>query len=406
MSPTRVLYLSWESPWPAHSGGALRGWGLLTELCKVFAVDVVLLTRRPLTIDQTAVLGRLAQTVTRLPLPDVSIGQKTRIAIEMARRGYPYHSAVLEVALRDHPDVRRRILDFPGVVFTSGGHWGSLVYVRSASNWILNQCDADVEFWRVYASQATYPLARFAARVNYKLARSHYPRIYANVGRIISVCEEDRQYTLKLAPQARVDIIENGVDCSYYVPNRRERTGPLRLLFTGTSAPRNMTALYGFVRDVWPLVRAQMPKVEFLVGGNFSESAQAEFAGIPNMRFTGRVDDIRPVFDQGDVFVAPFEETHGSKLKIAEAMAMGLPIVSTPEGVRGFPVSPGTNVLIAEDTQAFARHCTELLRDPQLRQRIGEAARQTALERLDWSVLGQRLRHIVEQVAADIGCDT
>lgn len=403
MCVPRILFLSWESPWPAHRGSALRGWGLLNELSKAFTVDLVLLTRRPLTDDQTAVLGRLARTITRLPLRDVSWADKGRIAFEMIRRGYPYHSAVLEVSLEDHSDVRRRIVEFSGVVFTSTGHWGTLVCDRPAPNWILNQCDADVDFWRVYASQVPHPLARLAARVNHWLARNHYPRIYANVGRIISVCEADRQHTLRLMPQARVDVIENGVDCSYYVPNRQARPGPPCLLFTGTSAPRNMIALHGFVRDVLPLVRSQIPEVELLVGGNFGESAQAEFAGIPNMRFTGRVDDMRPIFDQGDVFVAPFEETHGTKLKIAEAMAMGMPIVSTPEGVRGFPVSPGTNVLIAEDAEAFARHCTELLllRDPGQRQRLCEAARQTALERLDWPVLGRRLRQIVEQVAAD-----
>jgi len=391
----RILFLSWESPWPAHSGAALRTLGLLNGLRKAFEVELILLTRHPLSEKQNNFLKGLVPSVTRLPLRDVSLADKLRTLPLMVRRGYPYHSAVLELSLANYPEIRQKIAQFSGIVFTSNGHWGTLVHDCPAPNWILNQCDADVEFWRVYTSQVSHPLARLAARINYRLARNYYPRIYANVGRIISVCEEDRQHTLGLAPQAQVYVIENGVDCSYYVPHRKTRTGPPRLLFTGTSTARNMTALHGFVKKVLPLIRSQVPDVELLVGGNFSAKAQAEFAGIPNMRFTGRVDDIRPVFNQCDIFVAPFEKTHGSKLKIAEAMAMEMPIVSTLQGVRGFSLVDGQSVLIASDTQEFAAHTATLLGNPERRFTMGQKAREVALSTIDWQVLGKHLIEIV-----------
>jgi glycosyltransferase involved in cell wall biosynthesis len=396
------LFLSWESPWPAHSGAALRTLGLLRELSKAYPIELILLTRNPLTSDQYATLEKHAGAITRVPLRDVTLSDKIKAASLALVHGYPYHSAVLLASLRDHPEVRRKIEEFPGIVFTSNGHWGTLVRNRRAPNWILNQCDADVEFWRVYATQTTHPLARLAARVNYRLARNHYPSIYVSVGRIISVCEEDRQHTLTLAPQAQVDVIENGVDCSYYVPRREARSGPPRLLFTGTSAARNMTALHRFVRNIFPLIRSQVPDVELLVGGNFSPAAQAEFAGVPNMRFTGRVDDMRPVFDQSDVFVAPFEETHGSKLKIAEAMAMAMPIVSTTQGIRGFALRDGESVLIADSAESFASCVVTLLQNSDLQQRLGDMARQIALQTIDWSVLGRRLVTTMDSLGRDL----
>lgn len=391
-----MLFLSWDSPWPAYSGGALRTLGLLKELSKAYPIELIVLTRAPLTSEQYAVLAKHAKTITRVPLRDVTFGDKLKAASLALLHGTPYHSAVLLASLHDYPDVRRKIEEFPGLIFTSNGHWGTLIRIRYAPNWILNQCDADVHFWRVYASQARHPLARLAARVNHRLARNHFPQIYANVGRIISVCEEDRQHTLSLCPEAQVDVIENGVDCSYYIPHREVRSGPPRLLFTGTSAARNMTALHGFVRNVLPLVRSQVPDVELLVAGNFSAKAQAEFAAVPNVRFTGQVDDIRTYFNQSDVFVAPFEETHGSKLKIAEAMAMGTAIVSTPQGIRGFPLIDGTSVLVAYSNEQFATHIVDLLTDTAARETLGSAARQLALTTLDWSVLGTRLRKLVE----------
>ncbi len=396
MTTPKLLFLAEESPWPARSGAALRSLGLLTELSKFFEVELLLVSRYSLSAEQRNALKVLAKVISVVPLKDVSLMDKFRASVRMLQLGNPYHSAVLEVSLHDYPDMRRKIEQFSGVVFTSVGHWGTLVFNRPACNWILNQCDADVEFWRVYASQTTHFLARLAARINYRLARNHYPSIYANVGCIISVCEEDRQHTLALAPQAQVHVIENGVDCSYYVPHKVARTGPPRLLFTGTSATRNMTALHTFVKNVLPLIRSQIADVELLVGGNFSSKAQAEFTGVANMRFTGRVDDMRPVFDQSDVFVAPFAETHGSKLKVAEAMAMAMPIVSTPAGVRGFPLVDGESVLIAYSNEQFASQVVGLFKDAITRERLSRAARCVAIASIDWQVLGKRLASIVE----------
>jgi glycosyltransferase involved in cell wall biosynthesis len=396
---TQLMFLAWESPWPAHSGAALRSWGLLNELCKAFQVELVLLTRCPLSLEQTALLGSLTQNVTRIPLKDVSYGDRLQATLQIISRRYPYHSAVLESSFLDCPDVRHRIEQFPGAVFTSTGHWGTLVRNQQAPNWVLNQCDADVEFWRVYASQTSSHLVKLAALVNWRLSDRHFRCVYSRVGRIISVCEEDKQLTLALAPHAQIDVIENGVDCSYYVPDRTTGKGsPPRLLFTGTSAARNMAALRQFACDVLPLVQCEVPDVELLVAGNFGAKAQARFSAYRNVRFTGQVDDIRPFFNQSDVFVAPFEETHGSKLKIAEAMAMEMAIVSTPQGIRGFSLVNDESVLIAHNEEQFASHVVALLRDQPRRQSLGAAAREVALSTVDWPVLGKRLVGIIHSV--------
>ncbi|MCX5887943.1 MAG: glycosyltransferase family 4 protein [Deltaproteobacteria bacterium] len=190
------------------------------------------------------------------------------------------------------------------------------------------------------------------------------------------------------------------MDCSYYVPNRLPRTSNSRILFTGTSAERNMVALRQFVKNVVPLILNELPEVELLVAGDFSPRAQAEFAGQAHMRFTGRVDDMRPFFNQSDVFIAPFTDTHGSKLKIAEAMAMAIPIVSTTMGIRGFPLIDGESVLLADSPPQFAKHVVSLLREPEQCMALGSAARKKALSTIDWSVLGKRLVAIVHATQA------
>lgn len=376
-------------------GGSLRTLGLLKVLSRAYPVKLLVLSKDSLSDDQKRELKRYVKSITRVPMVGGRLGDSLLILARMVIHCMPYHCAQLHLSFQRSPTVVEQLRSFGGVVYASFGHWGTLVRGQRAGNWILDQHNADVDFWRVYATQATGLGRKLAALVNWRLAAAHFPQIYESVGSVISVCEADRKLTQAIAPSAEVGVIENGVDCSYYVPDRATRSGPPRLLFTGTSAPRNVTALRRFARDVWPLVQRKVPRVELLVAGNFGQEAQMGFKAYTSLRFTGRVDDMRPYFNQSDVFIAPFEDTHGSKLKIAEAMAMAMPIVSTREGIRGFALVDEESVLLARDNEEFAAKTVALLRDVGRRQELGMAARRVALATIDWAVLGKRLHTLV-----------
>ncbi len=393
---SKVLFLSWESPWPAFGGGPLRTLGLLREISKTYPVHLIVVSSKPLLVKQEEELARYAHPITRVPMTGSTLADKFLILARMVMQRMPYHCALLALSFERSPGVRERIQSFPGVVYASYGHWGTLIRGEQGKNWVLDQHNADVDFWRVYMTQATSWWFKLASWVNWRLAAAHFPHIYTSVGGIVSVCEADRQLTLSLSPNSQIYVVENGVDCAFYTPERQPRNAPPRLLFTGTSAPRNVTALRQFVQNVWPLVQREMPTAQLLVAGNFKPEAQVEFKRYSNIHFTGWVEDIRPYFNDSDVFIAPFEETHGSKLKIAEAMAMGMAIVSTPEGIRGFSLLDGESVLVAHHKEQFAAQIVALLRDPARRIQLGTAARQVALETVDWPVLGKRLVQLIE----------
>lgn len=392
----KVMFLVYESPWPAHSGGALRTMGLLRELSKAFKVELVVLSRSSLSYEQISELKKYSHTIVSVSLRIASVIDKIHILKHMLRYALPYHCATIEASFEKDPKMLRKIQCYPGIIFTDVGHWGVLTRNRHSTNWILNQCDADVEFWRIYASQTTSRLYKVGALINWWLANKHFREIYKRVGRIISVCEEDKKLTQNLCSQTQIDVIENGIDCSYYAPDRKARNGPPRILFTGTSAARNLIALGQFLRNVFPLIQKEIPQAELIAGGNFNAKAQAKFKNFRNVRFTGRLDDMRPLFNQSDVFIAPFEETHGSKLKVAEAMAMAMSIVSTPEGIRGFPLIDGESVFIAYNNEQFAEHVIRLLRNPVEREKTGALAREIALTSINWEILGIRLINIVK----------
>jgi glycosyltransferase involved in cell wall biosynthesis len=402
MERKKILFLMWKCPWPPRGGGDLRTLGLLKELAKGYKLDAIMLFKESLDIEQKKYLQEYIENLICVPLFNLKSLKIIRLIFIILFEQLPFHCALIRMSFYKRREILSYLYNYQGIVYASYGHWGTLIKRTKAKNWILDQHNADIDFWRVYANQTSNKIIKLLAWINFILASLHFPKIYSKVGRIISVCEEDKKLTLSINKKLKIDVIENGVDCSYYSPMRNIVIDRYNILFTGTSAYRNVYALNYFVKNIFPLILKEIPDAKLIIAGNFSKLAQKKFERIKNIYFTGQVDDIRPYFNNSDVYIAPFKETHGSKLKIAEAMAMAIPIVSTPEGIRGFKLENKKNVLIAKNEQEFASFVIGLLRDKSYGKEIGEAARQFVLSYLDWNQLGYRLREIIENTFEEL----
>jgi polysaccharide biosynthesis protein PslH len=397
----KIAFLAWESPWPSFGGGELRTMGLLKQLSRWYDVDLKVFTNHPLQDAQVRELSKITASIANYRLRNGGIVDLVRNLVVMLVRRCPYHCAVAYRSVMLDEKARKEILHSNAVVYASYGQWGTLALADNSSRWILDQNNADIHFWRVYADQVRNLPLKVAARVNAALARLHYPPVYRRVDEIISVCHDDRALTGNYCPLDKIHVIENGVDCSFMAPRTDRVVTGNRLLFTGTSVNRNMIVLRRFALDILPRIASKVPGVRLTVGGNFSAKAQMAFKQHSNIEFTGRLEDLRPLFDSSDIFVAPFDGTYGSKLKIAEAMAMGMCIVSTADGIRGFDLVDNESVVLARNDEEFAVRVVELLGSPLQRKAIGEQARRVALATVDWNVLGTRLRGIVDEAIAE-----
>jgi polysaccharide biosynthesis protein PslH len=118
----------------------------------------------------------------------------------------------------------------------------------------------------------------------------------------------------------------------------------------------------------------------------------------PEVVVTGQVQDVRPYFRQSDVFVVPMRMGGGVRLKILEALAMGLPVVSTTMGAEGTGLVNGEEILLADTPEQFASEVLRLLDSPELRERIAAAGRKVAEERFDWSRVTPPLLQAYEEL--------
>ncbi|MFQ3661867.1 MAG: glycosyltransferase family 4 protein [Chloroflexaceae bacterium] len=380
------------------TGGTRRGYYLLKELARGFPIELYLMQRVPLTTEQKAELQTYTQTIHQIPRRDTTLRDQLAIARRALTRGLSYHAAMAEHSFAANPQLRA-LRPKPGDwVVAALSLWTAPILEAPGPRWVLDQWDADVHYWDVHTRQFSNPLLRLVARVNRNQTYRFCRRVYPRFGRILSVCEEDRQLTLQVSPTARVDVLMNGLDCAYFSPDWSIDPGRT-ILFTGTSDVRNMKALRFFVHQVYPRVRSAVPDVRFILGGAFSDETRQEFANVPGVEFTGRVPDIRPVYRQSAIFISPYEDASGTKMKVSEALAMGRCLVSLPAGIRGLPLRHEENVLLAQNAEEMAHQTIRALEDPALARRIGANGRVFAEQNLDWErVLGPRLREIVAAV--------
>jgi glycosyltransferase involved in cell wall biosynthesis len=210
---------------------------------------------------------------------------------------------------------------------------------------------------------------------------------------------------LRRAPEARIAVVENGVDVAFHSDREIEdawrrasgKPGDTHrdLLFVGSmDYHANIDAAVRFARETWRPLRERLPDLRFvIVGRNPAPEVQA-LASIPGVVVTGTVDDVRPYYRGAVAEVVPLRVGSGTRLKILEAMAAGVPVVSTSLGAEGLDVTDGRDILLAETPEAMLEAVQSLANSAERRREIAAAGRELARTRYDWPILGAKLFEI------------
>jgi len=207
---------------------------------------------------------------------------------------------------------------------------------------------------------------------------------------VISCSEVDKELALDLVPSAKICVVGNGVDTAYFRPSSKWKRAPMpTLLFTGAfDYGPNVDALRYFITDIFPLVRQQVPQSRFVLAGRKAQTVfDAMSIRSDAVSCVSDPDDIRPEFERAWLFVVPLRVGGGTRLKILEAMAMEVPVVSTHVGAEGVPYRSGEHLLLADDPRDFASAAIQLLQDEQRRTRIAGQAALFVRKNYNWNRL-------------------
>ncbi len=228
---------------------------------------------------------------------------------------------------------------------------------------------------------------------------------WRQVDRVVTMSEKDRALTLGQGlPATKTACLPNGVDLERFQPAGRA-PDPRRLLFIGSFAHLpNVLAVDFFLREVWPQLKPADVTLHVIAGGHhqyfldrYRDRVQPDLLqrGIELEDFLA---DVRPAYGRATIVVAPLVASAGTNIKIMEAMAMGKAIVSTPAGINGLDLNPGSDIIVANSGEEMARAILDLLANPGRRQAIEQAARSTVGREFDWDVIARRQQQLYREL--------
>jgi len=227
-------------------------------------------------------------------------------------------------------------------------------------------------------------------------------RACRNFHRIACMTDEDRGILSRFVAPSRLRTVPIGVDSCYFDPQQVPADeAPGSMLFVGNYRhPPNGEAVHFFVQEILPRIRREIPQAEFCIAGSNAHLLdQRVLEGADGVRVVGYVPDIRSCYSAASLFVAPILSGTGMRVKLLEALSMAMAVVATPLAAQGFRSNHGQAMLTAPTAGAFADQAVKLLRNPELRAKLGANARQMIQEQYDWKVIGREFLDLVEGTA-------
>jgi polysaccharide biosynthesis protein PslH len=266
---------------------------------------------------------------------------------------------------------------------------------------VLFQHNVESEIWRRHAATETNLAKRAMYQFEFTKMLRFEQTAVRNFQHVIAVSAHDRELMLLWVADGRITVVPTGVDVKQYRPESIDHDPAPLVMFVGAMDwEPNIDAVEVFCSQMWPSILARVPNARFCIVGRNPDHRVQKLAS-DSIEITGRVESVVDYLRKAAVVIVPLRIGGGTRLKIYEAMAAGKAVVSTAVGAEGLDVSPGSDILIADDPRDFADAVVSLLKDRELRRRYERAASETA-GKYDWSVIAAKFGEVLASVAGNV----
>lgn len=263
--------------------------------------------------------------------------------------------------------------------------------------------DHNCEFAVLKRSQKheTNRFKRFQRKAGWMKTARWESKICHTYDAVVMPTEGDRRQMMEFAPHLNnIHVIPNGVDTDYFDPMKWSPTKD-RLVYNGSMTyDANLDAVHYFASEIYPLLKQKHPNIKLVVTGRTDGVDLEKIKECSGIELTGFVEDIRKVLYSSYACVIPLRLGGGMRLKIPEAMAAGVPVVSTSMGAEGLNSENNKHLLIADTPNDFSMAVERILVDENLALHLKKNARVLMEKSYSWKILGKEFLKLVENVAA------
>ena len=252
---------------------------------------------------------------------------------------------------------------------------------------ILVEQTIEYKVYKHYVDNEVFPLLRPIFMIDVLKLRFWERFYWKKTNRLVAVSAEDRKIMQKEIPRIDVDIIPNGVDATFFASKKVEKKTPPRVLYGVTNFEwlQNVEAVDVLIEKVWPKIhKKRKDAILWIVGRKIPERIVKLTGQRSDIEITESIEDARDAYLSSTVMVTPIRGSGGTRLKILEAMAAGLPVVSTTIGVAGLGLENGKQGIISDSMDGLADGAVKVIEDRDFAERIGKEAQRFVKDKYDW----------------------
>ncbi len=391
----RLLFITPELPYPPQSGGKVKSLKLIESLAERYRVTLA----SPLKLDDEKHLRafeNISPCDRHLHAP-VDIPRNARNLVASYLQGQP-----LNVRRTLDPTLQKKIAGIAhehDVIVLD--HYEVCAYLPDDYQGLVvyHAHNAYFKMWERYASLPGNPAMRLAARLEAWRVR-RYESAVANKADLVFAAPNDGRELVAAGVNADKiqDTYHLGDDSQLALPELQYAETEKKLMYVGFLGwEPNVQGLLWFIEKVWPQLLERHPDLRFdIVGKNPDRRLQAAAEPYPGIKLTGYVADLQTIYRDSRVSVAPLLFGSGMKVKVLDAMARGMPTVTTSVGAEGIDIENGKHLLVEDDPTRMAERIDSLLTDPALWRRLQSGSRELIQQRYTWRKLFQNMHRAIE----------
>ena len=397
----KILFVCHRLPYPPNRGGKIRPFNMIRHLSKRHAVVVASLAESEHELREGADLKSYCDDVIAEVLP---VSTRWLQACKALFTKTP-SSVAYFWSSRLHRRIQAKVRDSQfDVVMAHCAFVAQYIMHLDGAGRYIDFGDLDSGKWFDYSQHRSPPLS-WGYGLEAKKLRAYEKQVAERFHHctVTTEGELDEFHTLDVSVPCRV--IPNGVDSAYF---RRQSLTPADssvIVFLGRMDYfPNVDGVLYFTKEIFPLICQSLPQAKLRIIGSNPTRAIRNLAKIPSISVTGYVPDVRPYLRDAAVAIAPLRIARGTQNKLLESMAMGVPIVSTPEAAKGVQAISGTHLAVASGTEMFAKEVIRVIQNAAQRQQFSDHGHRLIEEEHAWPLSMARLDEVLTRTHT-IACE-
>lgn len=388
----KILFLAHRVPFPPDKGDRIRSYNIIKFLARSHSILLMATTHEPVHPNAHAALSRYCSEVDIFKI-NYNLRKLQSCFYLFTKRPLTlpaFYSRKFRSAVRD----RLRTTEFDLIYVYSSQMAQYVLDIHSVPK-LMDFIDVDSQKWLDYAAQSRQPMKAIYYREGVTL-RSFEKRVALSCNQNLFAAQREATLFKQIAPETASMVVPNGVDLNSGPGNSYRQN---KIVFVGAMDYfPNVDAMLYFTCEILPLVQKSVPDVQlFIVGANPSRQIKA-LAQKNNVVVTSYVDEVAPYLCDAAASVVPLRIARGVQHKVLEAMAHGVPVITTTAALNGIEANPGSDILVADDPHSFAEKTVAVLKDRKLRHMLAANALALIQAKYSWEMRLKPLEESITQI--------